>query len=309
MVICAILFWINGVAHGQFVDANETPHLTLKSTQHIDDSKRSRSALIDALEKTDRTLHNLEQRQQDLGGIPQRTSLPSSSSSPPDFLEPYRSPELNSIKTRMPSDETAEHSSDDWQLRTESVRKRLEMLNLTIQQERKGHSETPESNDSASLDSPTIDAESTDSRTAAQNFPGVTENLEPPVVNEPQPESLPTGTAILANPVDLFEVANSLFMTGNAAKALEYYNTIENDKRDEFDQLWFDYMQASAHRQSGDLERATKKYRDVVARKASGVNQELSQFWLQHIEQLKTSKSGFEEIEAQLNLIAQELQK
>ena len=94
---------------------------------------------------------------------------------------------------------------------------------------------------------------------------------------------------VLDDPVNAFELGNSLFQTGNLGAALKAFNAVDRDQITAFDQLWLDYATACCHRRLGDQSKAEALFRDLVNRNPQSLEPPVVQakWWLNYLKNKK----------------------
>lgn len=147
------------------------------------------------------------------------------------------------------------------------------------------------------------------------NVPNV-DNLETlptpmPASSEPSANSQPTPTTrpmatdrVLSEPVNAFEMGNSLFQTGHIATALDAYNAVDLETMSVFDATWLNFMKATCNRKLGNTNEASAAYRQISNERNSPHLVEASAWWLKHNEALNAVETNFEQIQRNIDSVA-----
>ena len=108
---------------------------------------------------------------------------------------------------------------------------------------------------------------------------------------------------VLPQPVDPFELGNSLYQTDRIQAALETYASIDGSTITAAEAVWVDFMIASCHRRLGNWDDARSIYREVANQGVVVKLAQPAQSWLKQLDLVSTSKASFTEMEAQLDTI------
>ena len=182
---------------------------------------------------------------------------------------------IRSLKERLAAEQ--ELSSDSPELkfdpqeaskRVETIHKRIKQLNAIMEKQRSAAEENrlrasqikpndkppaiPNSAPLAGLNPP--ESNSVEAPAAA---PPVITTIKPPTIEQetklpPPTNPLPDGIQVIANPVNSFELANSLFATGSYSQALKSYESLLQEDVSEHDRNWLRCLAASCYRIQGD---------------------------------------------------------
>jgi tetratricopeptide (TPR) repeat protein len=139
--------------------------------------------------------------------------------------------------------------------------------------------------------------------------------LESATVSPPLSEQIDaTASELVAdrdfpNPVNLFELGNSLFQTGQLQTALEAYTQVDRNEISATEAVWLDFMIASCHRRAGNWDDAISLYREVANQDQAPNLTKPSQRWLKHLEMMSHSKSTFEKMETEISSLVETADK
>lgn len=130
-----------------------------------------------------------------------------------------------------------------------------------------------------------------------EDSPGDDENsLEIPIPQE-------SGTLVVTEPVNSLELANSLFLIGNATAARKHYQTILKEKLDAEDEVWIKCLIGCCYRLEGEFDKAEKIFREVTSLKQNSYPINYSKWCLQYINQRRQTKAHFQTIELEIDAI------
>ena len=116
----------------------------------------------------------------------------------------------------------------------------------------------------------------------------------------PTANPLPDGIQVLSNPVNSFELANSLYATGSYGQALKSYESLLQEDVSEYDRNWLLCLSANCYRLQGDRSKAESLYREVISTREKSYAADYSQWFLDHL----TNKK---QIQEELRLLTGEL--
>jgi tetratricopeptide (TPR) repeat protein len=108
------------------------------------------------------------------------------------------------------------------------------------------------------------------------------------------------GIQVLSNPVNSFELANSLYATGSYSQALKSYESLLQEDVSEYDRNWLLCLSANCYRLQGDRSKAESLYREVISTREKSYAADYSQWFLDHL----TNKK---QIQEELRLLTGEL--
>lgn len=134
---------------------------------------------------------------------------------------------------------------------------------------------------------------------------------EPFQPSVPQVDPLQTkaaeATQVLQEPLDPFELGNSLFMTGNYQASIKSYQTIMKDASRE-DQVWLQCMMGCNYRLIGDLQKAEELFREV-SNNRNGENYavDYARWSLSYIESRQKTKDEYQVIESEIDSILERM--
>lgn len=119
---------------------------------------------------------------------------------------------------------------------------------------------------------------------------------EPMLAPEPNIE----GLQVLSTPVNSFELANSLYATGNYSEALKSYELLLADETVPVDRDWLQLFAANCYRQQKEISTAENLYRDVAASKAQAYPSDQAKWYLDHLTRRKQIAAEMQIIDAEL---------
>ncbi|MEM7454253.1 MAG: hypothetical protein AAF456_07845 [Planctomycetota bacterium] len=115
-----------------------------------------------------------------------------------------------------------------------------------------------------------------------------------------------TGDRVLPEPVNAFEMGNSLLMTGSAESALKAYESVDRTQLNTFDAIWLDFLIATCKRRTGDIDGAEAIYREITNDQViTGHPVEEAAWWLDRIEQSSAAEEKYRSIESELAILIQ----
>lgn len=114
---------------------------------------------------------------------------------------------------------------------------------------------------------------------------------------------------ILPEPVDTFEMANSLFQTGRISTALDAYEAVDVNSLTAFDAAWLRFMIANCKRRLGEVTKATRVYRDLSEEKDSANLVQASQWWLKHNEEMTNTNINFEQLQRDIEAVRERINR
>ena len=113
---------------------------------------------------------------------------------------------------------------------------------------------------------------------------------------------------VLPQPVNIFEMGNSLFQTGNLSAALDAYQSVERSSLTAFDANWLDYMKACCHRRLGNFEDSEAAYREIANIKGSDHPIGSATWWLKYLESNLESKYRFAQLDDEIETLLKRAQ-
>ncbi|QEG23357.1 tetratricopeptide repeat protein [Mariniblastus fucicola] len=130
-----------------------------------------------------------------------------------------------------------------------------------------------------------------------------TTNAQPTeqTVSDPSRASPSNANRIFPDPVNLFELGNSLYQTGELQTALEAYSQVDRSEITAAEAVWLDFMMASCYRRMGSWENATSLYREVANQSSAPNLAKPARRWLKQLDLLSNSKSSFAQIETEIS--------
>ena len=106
---------------------------------------------------------------------------------------------------------------------------------------------------------------------------------------------------ILPEPVDLFEMGNSLFEASEVAAALKAYDSVDKLQLSPSDAVWLEYLTACCNRMLGDLDTAEAIFRQVSNENSHPKLVKASQWWLKQIGRRRMASETYSELETEFD--------
>lgn len=226
---------------------------------------------------------------------------------------PANRPEVAPAKPATGPQDTPKSDQAFEPKRIESINERIQLLKKLMQQERE-QAERQEQEGQ-------LDQLPPNNATTQPNFPnnnsanpttaeetGQPEEFTPSLPVDPNAASQDAGTPILTQPVNSFELGNSLFMTGNYSAALKSYQAMLNEKPAVEDELWIRCMMGCCYRLQGDFAKAESMFREITNRRlTNSYPSDYAKWSLNYIEKRRISHDQFRLIESELDTVIAEL--
>lgn len=137
-------------------------------------------------------------------------------------------------------------------------------------------------------------------------------SVVPPEVNPKAAEprnSLSIADRVFPKPVDLFELGNSLYQTGELQTALEAYSQVDRGTITAAEAVWLDFMIASCQRRLGNWEEAESLYRSVANQAIAPNLSKPAQRWLKQLALVTEAKKSFQTMEPELSSLIEKANK
>lgn len=132
--------------------------------------------------------------------------------------------------------------------------------------------------------------------------PQAVERQMPPQNAAPKgPPVAQVASRVTEQPVDLFEMGNSLYQTGEIETALEAYKQVEPSSISASEAVWLDFMTASCHRRLGNSEAAITLYREVANQNEAPNLTKPAMRWLKQLDYVTQSMSSIKSMESKIN--------
>jgi len=248
---------------------------------------------------------------------PALESPPSKNSTDDSHLHPASS---TSSTTTRPSTTDQRVQQIKTENRVEAIRNRIDLLNDILARQKseaeaaqralKTLAHPPESNSSMRI-TPTVTtptnlatATPTSDSLAGINPDSNTNSSSHPNSNsDSDPTSKSTtdvGKPVLSTPVNSFELANSLFATGNYAEALKSYEALLKNENLPEDADWIKCLAANCYRIQGEFSTAERLYREVAASKNKSYPADHSIWFLDHLSRRKRIEADLRAIDGEL---------
>lgn len=114
-------------------------------------------------------------------------------------------------------------------------------------------------------------------------------------------------TQVLQEPLDPFELGNSLFMTGNHEASIKSYQTIMKSASKE-DQVWLKCMMGCNYRMIGNLQKAEELFREVSNnRNAESYAVDYARWSLSYIESRRKTIEEYQVLEGEIDTILERM--
>ncbi len=139
--------------------------------------------------------------------------------------------------------------------------------------------------------------------------PAMVAPVRGPVTTEDLQPIPASADAVFPNPVNLFEMGNSLYQTGELKTALEAYTQVDRNTITAAEAFWLDFMMASCHRRLGNWDEARKLYRAVANQRVAEKLSKPAQSWLKQLELVSQSKASFTQMEAEISSLIETAQE
>lgn len=114
---------------------------------------------------------------------------------------------------------------------------------------------------------------------------------------------------VLPQPVDAFEMGNSLFQTGNLDAAMKAYESVDRGKVTASESVWLDFMTACCHRRLGEPGKAEAIYRQLVNEANSKFLLDPSEAWLNYLKTKGDFSLGFEQLDLEIDSLVKQAMK
>ncbi|MEZ6095628.1 MAG: hypothetical protein R3C03_15605 [Pirellulaceae bacterium] len=289
LIACAFVLLASLILNSKILAQDTISPRTRTSQQstgdQINQSRSNRESLSDALLKAQESLRQLSSNQ------PATTAQPRSS--------------------LLQQEDTTDRPTATSNKKLEQLRRRLDLLNQSFAEEQAKQPETP---DPQSQSNETETMPGQESKTIPDTSELILNNQDP-LPNEfenpenEQPVPLPSNGQKITGVIDAFELANSMFQTGNVEGALKIYKKIEGESRDPIDQQWLEFFMASSLRITADRDAAKQYYRNAMSHNTSSKPAIIADLWMNHIDRVGKSAYAYEQIEAEIDAIIKELGK
>ena len=115
------------------------------------------------------------------------------------------------------------------------------------------------------------------------------------------------GTLVVAEPVNTFELGNSLFRTGNFAASIKSYQATLDQGAENEESTWLNVMLGCCFRLSGDYANAESSFRSVTSAKLDPYARDYAKWNLDYIGRRRESQAEFQAIEAEIDAIVAEI--
>jgi tetratricopeptide (TPR) repeat protein len=192
----------------------------------------------------------------------------------------------------------------------DAIYKNIEALRRALEMEKKRRDKQPApSEPTQQTQSP---AQSTPIQIADATEQPDNENGQSDNPSRPQTEAIdndeqqPRGVRVIPQPVNSFELANSLFATGNYSQAIKSYEALMADDHPSEDQNWLRLLMAACYRIEGETMKAESLYREIMSSRESPEIKEYSKWFLEHLALRQRLEQQLYSIESHLNDVAEE---
>lgn len=197
--------------------------------------------------------------------------------------------------------------------RINSINERISLLKKLAEEEKRRAAEQAAKAESQMNSMPPVNpvTPANDNVGESNVFENVTQPIDPPPKEfqptMPKTDPLTTkaaeATQVLQEPLDPFELGNSLFMTGNYQASIKSYATILESVSKE-DQIWLKCMIGCNYRLLGDLQKAEELFREVSnSRVADSYAVDYARWSLTYLESRRSSKAEYQLIEGEIDSI------
>ena len=206
--------------------------------------------------------------------------------------------------------------------RIDSINERISLLKKLAEEDQRRAAEkaaqeaASKVNTMPAMPQPETTANGTDAESSVFD-PANRKPIDPPVTPfqptlpkaDPLTSKAAEATQVLQEPLDPFELGNSLFMTGNYEASIKSYQTILQDASAE-DQVWLKCMMGCNFRLIGDLQKAEELFREVSNnRNAESYAVDYARWSLSYIESRRKPKEEFQVLEGEIDSILERMNR
>jgi len=115
---------------------------------------------------------------------------------------------------------------------------------------------------------------------------------------------------VVTEPINTFELANSLFRTGNISAARSSYESRLTQSPSPEEELWLRCLVGCCYRLEGNLAKSEETYRTLANSKLySYFPVDHSKWCLKYVEKRREMKTRFQEIESEVSGVLMEVKK
>ena len=201
--------------------------------------------------------------------------------------------------------------------RINSINERISLLKKLAEEDKRRAAEEAAKAESQMNSMPPVNPVTPPNNNVGESnvFDNVTQPSDPPPENfqptMPKTDPLTTkaaeATQVLQEPLDPFELGNSLYMTGNYQASIKSYATILESVSPQ-DQIWLKCMMGCNYRLLGDLQKSEELFREVSnSRNADSIAVDYARWSLTYIESRQKSKEEYQLIEGEIDSILKKM--
>ena len=152
----------------------------------------------------------------------------------------------------------------------------------------------------------------------AETLPGIAERLAAPSETESRtapnkkaaiPPPTMSGTPVTTEPINSFELGNSLFLTGNISAARKSYQRNLKQAQSPLEDAWLRCLIGCCYRLEGDLKNAELKFREVTRHKSPSYPGDYAKWSLQYVDRKRKTQEEFLAIESEIETLLKGIQK
>lgn len=180
---------------------------------------------------------------------------------------------------------------------TNDIYQRIELLNQIYDERKAELARKKAKEENAQQETKPVDPES---------MGGTVENqVTPEATDSPETQDWTQGVGIQAtpsdsNPVDVFELGNSLYQTGRIETALRAYQQVDRSTLTATEGVWLDFQLANSYRRLGEVEKAKTLYRAIANQSDAANLVKPAQMWLKQLAVTAKFESTMKLIESEL---------
>ena len=231
-------------------------------------------------------------------------------------LEAVQAGEALDTTTPPSPDHPSERPGDEAQLpksypnaaRIESIHERINLLKKLIVEERIAAESTQPQSPAFTAESEknTTNQSEPETESTEGDLGAAPEPIQPSDNRDgnlvPPPAKGPTASIpVVGEPVNSFELANSLFLTGNVSAARKSYEARLTEDTTVDDEAWLKCLIGCCYRLEGNFNKAEELFRDVTNLKQDSYPVDYSQWCLQYVANRRVSLEQIQAIESEID--------
>jgi hypothetical protein len=212
---------------------------------------------------------------------------------------------LTALQQSTPQDSTPAQSGAAAlsQTRIDSIHERISMIQKLVEKSKEKNAKQEQAKQQKPLD-------------VVPTFPAIesvpkTEPALDPVEPRPDPKITATppvsATPVVAQPINPFKLATSLFLTGNIEASRKSYEAGLKDATPE-EKLWLKCFIGCCFRLEGNFASAESSFRDVTNERTAAYPVDYAKWCLKYLQQRRNSLEQYQQIEAEIDRILKDLE-